>query len=109
MKTTKQVDLALASRRNFLLSAAALSMGCIARGTAAVAPSGAATIVRPPAVGQSWRYAKHDYFTKKVVDSQTDRVKVVGESIEIESRFETATDVRMAYPSWGDSWWHTYM
>jgi hypothetical protein len=99
----------IASRRTFLLSAAALSVGCAARSTATDAPTRAAAIVRPPAAGQSWRYAKHDYFTGEIVDSQSDRVRVVGESIEVESHFETAGDTPRAYPSWGDSWWHKYM
>jgi hypothetical protein len=60
-------------------------------------------------VGQSWRYAKHDYFTGKVVDTQIDRVSKIGQSVEIESRSETAEDRPITFPSWGESWWHKYM
>lgn len=109
MNSTKPVDITSAPRRSFLLSAAALSVSCVARGTSVDAPARNAAIVRLPAVGQSWRYSKHDYFTGAVLDTQIDRVRVAGESIEVESHLETARDTPRAYASWSDSWWHQYM
>ena len=99
----------IVTRRNFLLSAAALSVSCAERGTVTRAAIGAAAQVRPPAVGQSWAYAKHDYFTGAIVDTQIDRVKAVGESIVVASHSETTGDVSRAYPFWSDNWWHKYM
>jgi hypothetical protein len=60
-------------------------------------------------VGQSWRYAKHDYFTGFIVDTQIDRVSKIGESVEIESRSETSADKLITYPFWGQRWWQEYM
>jgi hypothetical protein len=101
--------MAISTRRDFILFSAAASVGCAASGTKTQAPSGAALIVRPPALGQSWRYAKHDYFTDKIVDTEIDRVSALDNSIVIETHSETAGDKRIRYPSWGDSWWHEYM
>ena len=109
MNMKKPADMTLTSRRTFLVSATALSVGCVARATTANAPTGVSAIVRPPAVGQSWRYAQHDYFTGAVVDAQTDRVCMVDESIGVGSLFETARGAPKIYPSWGDSWWRKYM
>ena len=99
----------ISTRRDFLLLAAAASVGCAARATDRSIHGGPTPVIRSPAVGQSWRYAKHDYFTGKVVDTQIDRVSKIGESIEIESRSETAEDQPITYPSWGESWWRKYM
>jgi hypothetical protein len=102
--------MAISTRRDFILCAAAVSVGCAARGTKTDAPSGAdALVVRPPALGQSWRYTKHDYFTGKAVDVQIDRVSKIGKSVEVESHFETTAAKPITYPSWGDRWWHEYM
>jgi hypothetical protein len=102
--------MAISTRRDFIWCAAAISAGCAARGTKTQAPSGTdAHAVRPPAVGQSWRYAKHDYFTNKVVDIQIDRVTKIGKSVEIESHSEATAIKSITYPSWGDRWWHEYM
>ena len=109
MNFNKPVEMSLTSRRTFLVSVGTLSAGYIARATTVNAPVGASTIVRPPAVGQSWRYAQHDYFTSQLVDTQTDRVSMVGASIEVESHFETARGAPKIYPSWGESWWRKYM
>jgi hypothetical protein len=99
----------LSTRREFVFLAAAASIGCVAGETQIPATSDPAAVVRAPAVGQSWRYAKHDYFTGKVVDTQIDRVTKIGKSIEIESRSEMAEDKPITFPSWGDSWWQEYM
>jgi hypothetical protein len=101
--------MAISTRRDFLFLAAAASVGCVARGTDTPTPGGAAPVVRSPAVGQSWRYAKHDYITGEVVDTQIDRISQVGQSIEIESRSETAEVRPITYPSWGESWRQKYM
>jgi hypothetical protein len=106
--------MALSTRREFLYLAAAASVGCAARGKSPLAsgspaPGNPAPVVRAPAVGQSWRYAKHDYITGELIDTQIDRVSQIGPSIEIESRSETAELRPMAFPSWGESWWHTYL
>jgi hypothetical protein len=97
------------SRRDFLfMSAAAVSSRSIARGTATAAPNGAAAIVRPPSLGQSWRYAKRDQFTGEVVDAQSERVVAVGRAIEIHTRSETNTEKPVKWPNWGAPWLQKY-
>jgi hypothetical protein len=103
-------EMAISTRRDFILCAAAVSVDCAARGTESQAPIGAAArTARPPVVGQSWRYAKHDYFTGKVVDTQVDRVSNIDKSVQIESQSETVADKPITYPSWGDRWWQEHM
>jgi hypothetical protein len=97
-----------ATRRAFLLSAAAAAVVRVARG-ASEDPIGAAAKVRQPAVGQSWRYAKNDFFTKALVDTQVDRVFAVGQTIELGSHSETTQDTPITYPSWGTAWWQKHM
>ena len=101
--------MAISTRREFIYLAAAASVGCVARGTNTPTPGAPTPVVRAPAVGQSWRYAKHDYFTGKVVDTQIDRVSKIGRSIEIESRSEKVENKPIMLPSWGDRWWQEYM
>ncbi|HXC08989.1 MAG TPA: hypothetical protein VNV61_08670 [Steroidobacteraceae bacterium] len=101
--------MAMSTRREFVLLTGGAAVGCVARGTTAPAPSDSPPVVRAPAVGQSWRYAKHDYFTRSIVDTQIDRVSKIGQSVEIESRSEAAGDKAIKYPSWGERWWHEYM
>jgi hypothetical protein len=101
--------MAISTRREFILLAGAVSVGCVARGTKAPAPSGPPPVARAPVVGQSWRYAKHDYFTGFIVDTQIDRVSKIGNSVEIESRSETSAEKPLEYPSWGAGWWQEYM
>lgn len=101
--------MAISTRRDFLYLAAAACVGCASRATDAPTPSDPQPVVRAPAVGQSWRYAKHDYFRGKIVDTQTDRVSKIGKSIEIESHFEKAKDSPMTFPTWGTGWWQEYM
>jgi hypothetical protein len=97
------------TRRDFIYLATVASAGCAARGAEMPSPSVSPPTVRAPAVGQSWRYAKHDYFTGRIVDTQIDRVSKIGRSVEIESHSETAGDKPITLPSWGDSWWQEYM
>jgi hypothetical protein len=101
--------MAISTRRDFIYLAAAATVGCAARGANTPTPSGPAPVVRAPAVGQSWRYAKHDYFTGKIVDTQIDRVSKIGKSIQIESRSEKGEEKAIKLPSWGDQWWQEYM
>jgi len=88
------------TRRVFLLSSAALSVGCAIRRSGAAATAQPAQNVRQPVVGQSWRYAKHDIFTRAVVDDQTDRVAAVDHSVEIVSSYQAA-DETAAKSRWG--------
>jgi hypothetical protein len=97
------------TRRFFLLSSAALSVGCTIRGSAADATAQPAQNVRQPAVGQSWRYAKHDIFTRGVVDFEVDRVDTVDHSVEIGSSYQTATDENGANARWGAALLRKYM
>lgn len=55
--------------------------------------------VRQPIVGQSWRYAKHDIFTRSVVDEQVDRVAAVDHTVDIDSSYKAAA--AEAKPKWG--------
>jgi hypothetical protein len=101
--------MAKSTRREFIFLAAAASAGCVARGSKIPATNSPAPVVRAPAVGQSWRYAKHDYFRGKVVATQIDRVSKISNSVEVESRSERAGDQSITFPSWGDSWWQEYL
>ncbi len=86
------------TRRFFLLSSAALSVGCAIRAPAdATAPP--AQNVRQPVPGQSWRYAKSDIFTRALVDEQVDRVATVNHTVEIDSSYQAPT--KAAKPGWG--------
>jgi hypothetical protein len=87
-----------------LLSAGALSVAGAARGSTADTPVGAATRVRQPELGQSWRYARRDYVTKAMINTQVDRVSAVGQTIELETRSETTEGEPIKYPSWGTNW-----
>jgi hypothetical protein len=73
------------TRRTFLASAAMLPVGC----TLEHRGSGPVPSVRPPVVGQSWRYAKHDLFTRALIDTQADTVAAVSRTVDIASRAES--------------------
>lgn len=87
------------TRRFFLMSSAALSVGCAIRRPAADATALSAQNVRQPRLGQSWRYAKHDIFTRTVVDEQIDQVGAVDHTVEIESNYQAADAIKK--PRWG--------
>ena len=87
------------TRRFFLLSSAALSVGCATRGPAADAAALSAQKVRQPIQGQTWRYAKHDIFTRKIVDEQVDRVGTVDHTVEIDSSYQAPGTA--GKPGWG--------
>jgi len=91
--------MAQVTRRFFLLSSAALSIGCATRRSAAAASS--APLARPPAVGQSWRYSKHDLFNRVLVDNELDRVAAVGQTIQIDSSGEAVKDESAGGSNWG--------
>lgn len=92
------------TRRVFLVSAAALA-GC--RSTGRSSAAGTVPPVRAAAVGQSWRYAKTDVYTKSLVYTQVDTVSAVGATIEIESRSEGKPPG--AKSSWGTAWLKKYV
>jgi hypothetical protein len=101
--------MAQVTRRLFLLSSAALSVGCaISRSGAETTVQGAQN-VRQPAVGQSCRYAKRDIFTRAVVDDQVDRVAAVDHSVEINSSYQAANDENAAKSRWGLGLLRKYM
>ena len=100
--------MAQVTRRFFLLSSAALSVGCAIRQSAADAMAQTVATVRQPMVGQSWRYAKHDIFTHAIVDYQLDRVSAVDHSVEIVSSSQAATDEN-ANSTWGTALLRKYM
>ena len=95
------------TRRYFLLSSAALSVGCTMRRSEVAPRDASSPTVRQPAVGQSWRYAKHDIYTHTLVDDEIDRVAAVGRTIDIDSRSEAAKkDVEA---KWGTAWLRKYI
>lgn len=85
------------TRRFFLLSAAALSTGCVLHEPTADATPRS---VRQPVAGQRWRYAKRDFYTGFIVDEQVDRVKTVEPQVEIDSNIEVAGETP---PGWGEA------
>ena len=91
------------TRRSFLLSTAALSVGCAAHRSGVSGRDVSAPTARPPAVGQSWRYSKRDYYTHGPIDDQIDRVAAVGRTIDIDSRNE-ATKAGTENSAWGAAW-----
>jgi hypothetical protein len=94
------------TRRYFLLSSAALSAGCALRRSDVAQPAVSSQKVRPPAVGQSWRYAKRDIYTHALVDDQIDRVAAIGPTIDIDSRSEAAKNNDS---KWGTAWLRKYI
>jgi hypothetical protein len=94
------------SRRFFLLSSAALTVGCSSRPaveTAAAAP------LRQPAVGQSWRYSKHDQLSGTRLADEFDRVAAVGSTVEIISSNEAPKDAPDSSSHWGAEILHKYV
>ena len=97
------------TRRCFLTSAAALTAGCAGRGIVPHASDDGTSQVREPGVDQSWRYAKRDYFTGSMIDTQVARVSAVGQIIEVESRSESGNDQPTTDAAWGAPWLRKYM
>jgi hypothetical protein len=92
------------TRRYFLLSAAALPVGCALRRSGADAPAPNDANIRQPSAGQSWRYAKRNTFTGGFVENQIDTVNTVGTSVSIDSRSEAEANNDKAH--WGLAWLH---
>jgi hypothetical protein len=97
------------TRRVFLLSSAALSVGCAMGRSGADATAQPAQNVRQPVVGQSWHYAKHDIFTHAVVDEQVDRVAAVDHSVEIDSSYQAANEENAGKSRWGTALLRKYL
>lgn len=94
------------TRRLFLLSSAALPVACsLDRNAADSGPTAAA--VRRPAIGQSWRYAKQDVFTRAVVQTEVEEIIAVDPAIEISSRAEGDSRADSAETA-SKSWWRKY-
>jgi hypothetical protein len=100
--------MAQVTRRFFLFSSAALSVGCALRQPGAVATMSTPAI-RQPVVGQSWRYAKHDLFTRATVDTQVDRVATIDGKVEIDSSAEAIKDANGANSRWGAEFLQKYV
>lgn len=96
------------TRRFFLLSSAAMSVGCAVREPGAVATTTAPSI-RQPAVNQLWRYAKHDLFTRALLDTQIDRVAAIDGRVEIDSSAEAAKNDKGASSRWGAEFLRKYV
>jgi hypothetical protein len=94
------------TRRFFLLSSAALSAGCAVREPGAAATVSAPSI-RQPAVGQVWRYAKHDLFTRALIDTQVDRVAAIDGRVEIDSIAEAGKKEKSSL--WGAEFLRKYV
>ena len=88
--------MAQVTRRFFLLSSAAMAVGCTTR-----APSEAGPSARPPVVGQSWRYSKQDLFTQAHLDYQLDHVAAIGRTVEIASSTEAVKAQSGDGSNWG--------
>lgn len=65
--------------------------------------------IRQPAVGQLWRYAKHDLFTRALVDTQVDRVASIDGRVEIDSTAEAAKKDKGASSIWGAEFLRKYV
>lgn len=96
------------TRRSFLLSSATLSIGCAMRPPAADQLSDRQSLdrdVRPPAQGQSWRYARHDGITGDLIDVQVDRVSTIDQTVQIESwREAEKRSADAGLSSWRAQW-----
>ena len=97
------------TRRCFALSITALTVGRMVRAGTTSGAVADGPRVRQPAVGQSWRYTKHDLVTGTTVHSELDSVSAVGRSIEISTHSETTRDAPIIYPDWGTDWPRKYM
>jgi hypothetical protein len=98
------------SRRNFLLAASALPLGCTTNSLITGVPNHADLKVRGPAIGQSWRYRKTDLVTGSVVDTEFEHVTAVKDGGETRIRCDGQARIRgPAYPSWGTDWLRKYL
>jgi hypothetical protein len=93
------------TRRHLLLSSAALAVGCSTERSRPAAPTAPSSPVRQPAVGQSWRYAKRDVFTRAVVDTEVQQVTKVDRTVEIDSHIESDKEGKSKAKT---DWLHKY-
>ncbi|HMD28532.1 MAG TPA: hypothetical protein VKH13_08185 [Steroidobacteraceae bacterium] len=100
--------MAQVTRRSFLLSTAAFSVGCATHRGGVAERDVSAPSARPPAVGQSWHYVKRDYYTKLPIDDQIDSVAAIGRTIDIDSRSES-TKGATETSTWGTAWLRKYI
>jgi hypothetical protein len=105
---SREISMAQVTRRSFLLSTAAFSVGCATHREGLAGRDASAPTARPPAVGQSWRYAKRDYYTHAVIDDQIDSIAAVGRTIDIDSRSEAAK-AGAETATWGTAWLRKYI
>jgi hypothetical protein len=93
------------TRRSFVLGSVGLPMGCMIRPLAAdpTSVTRLPPVVRRPGLGHSWRYARHDGITGKIVDIQVDQVSAVDHTVSIESWSEAAR-ADTGPSSWGAKW-----
>jgi hypothetical protein len=101
--------MALLTRRIFLLSTAAATVGCTLRRTGAAGQDSSIPLARPPAVGQSWRYVKRDLYTHAVIDDQIDHIAAVGATVDIDSLGEASRSGKPDDPTWGTAWLRKYL
>jgi hypothetical protein len=93
------------TRRFFLVSATSAAVACASRREDS---SPAASAVRAPATGQTWRYGRHDIYTRATVDEQLDQIVATGRAIEIDSR-ATAVKEDGGRDSWGAEYLRKYL
>jgi hypothetical protein len=93
------------TRRTFVFGSVGLPMGCMSRSRAAdpISVTHLSPVVRPPELGQSWRYARNEGITGKLIDIQVDRVSAIDQSVNIESWSEGAPP-DTGPSSWGAKW-----
>ena len=96
------------SRRIFLLGASALSAGCFGRSVRVDYSRDAGAKLRVPVVGQSWRYAKRDAYTGKLVETQIERITEVGEAITIQRQQQAIEAPDERQQSLGAKWLEAY-
>ncbi len=100
--------MARVTRRHFLMSSVALSVGCAMRRPETPPHAASDLTVRGPALGQSWRYAKLDLYAHTLVNLQIDSVSAIGKTVDIDSRSEAARPPSTVDSSWGDGWLAKY-
>jgi len=101
--------MAQVTRRFFLTSSAALSVGCAMRRSGGDAAMSSTPNVRQPVVGQTWRYSQHDLYTHALVDNQVDRVAAINSNVEISSSGEGVKDENGASSRWGTDFLRKYI
>jgi hypothetical protein len=92
------------TRRSFLIASVAFPLGCSWRGSR---PDPTGAQVRAPAVGQTWRYAKRNGFSGKLIDDQVDQIASIGDTVRIDSRSEAGA--APSKKSWGKAWLEKYV